>query len=283
MRVGGQNRIAMPFRSHVARSLDLRLPSNLILVALILGAGSVALVLWLNGASGTLLWAPVHAFLAWGLIREIDPDHQWSAVVGALGAAGWVLAGGQLASPAAIGGLLLAGRIVVRSTGRCPLPTDLIVVGVFGVAIGYTIEGWMAGFGLAIAIHVDGSLDRDMATPNTLTAAVIAIGVTVVAAVFDAFPQPPLELEPVPTIVIGLAALIVILRDPGEPVSVVDARHGALIDGARLHRARSLTAILIFITTLLAGERATAFLPLTLIVALVIVSNELELLGRRGR
>src|SRR5690606_22151802 len=53
------------------------------------------------------------------------------------------------------GALILATRMVLNSTGRRPLITDLVVMGLFATAIAFTRVGWIGGVALAIGIYVD--------------------------------------------------------------------------------------------------------------------------------
>jgi hypothetical protein len=273
----------MDFRSHLGRRIDLRHRSNLVLAVIVALAGVAAAVLWISGEPGTVLWAPVHAFLIWALLREIDPDHQWSAIVGAVVAGVWVLNGLAITSVWAPGGLILAARIATSTTGRRLLPVDLGVVSAFGIAIGFTVQGWAAGFGMALALYLDDRFRGENRLPAIAAAAIAAVGTTVVASAAGAFPDTVPDIIPYLAIVAGVAALVMLVREPAEPTSRVDARHAAFIDRVRLHVSRSIIGLLVFLMTILTGADAEGMVIVIAALWLAILSNEIELLRRRRR
>lgn len=273
----------MAFKSHLFRSLDLRRPSNVSMVAIVVTSGVVALVLWLGDGSGQVFLAPVFAFLVWALTREVDPDHDWTALVGALLASVWVLSGGSVVSGLAVAGLLTAARIMTSTTGRRPLRTDLAWVTVFGVAIGFTVEGWAAGFGIAVALYLDERFRDEHRLEATVAAAVTALGTTIVATAAGAFPDRLPHVIQYLAIAAGVISLVLLVRDPATPISVVDARYAAFLDKARLHVSRSVVGVLVFLITILIGSEARGTVVLIAALALAVVSNEIELLRRRGQ
>lgn len=243
--------------------------------------GGVAVVLWLGGSPGSILLAPVFVFLIWGLLREIDPDHEWSALIGAVVTGAWQLTGKPSVSAFAVAGLMLAARILTHTTGRRPLPIDLGFVTAFGIAIGFTLEGWLAGFGIAVAIYLDerfSGINRAIAIGASV---LTAIGTTVLASVTGAFPERVPDVIEYVAVGAGLAALVLIAREPAEPISQVDARHSAFIDKARLYASRSVVGVLVFLTTILIGAAAEGMLTLIAALFIAVISNEAELLRRR--
>ena len=114
----------MPFRSHLARSFDSGLRSNQAIAAIVALAAVAGAVVWLGGKPADVLLAPVHAFALWALVREIDPDHQWSALLAAIAVAVWALLGGPIGSPLPAGGLAVAGRLITATTGSISRPTE---------------------------------------------------------------------------------------------------------------------------------------------------------------
>ena len=270
----------MAFRTHLGRSLDFSHRSNVALVALVGLASGVALVLWLNGSPPEVFWAPVDLYVMWVLSREVDPDHPWTALVAGAGAGAWSLAFQPRPSALAIGGLAIAARITTSTTGRRPLPTDLAVVAVFGIAISFTIEGFIAGFAIAVAIYLDDRLHGESRGIQIAAAAITAVGAAVVATAARAFPQTLPELVPYLATATGVAALLLVLRDPAAPISQVDARHAAFIRQDRLHASRALIGIAVFATTLLVGQGASALTPTLGALLLVLSSNEVERIRR---
>ncbi|HUG32008.1 MAG TPA: hypothetical protein VMM14_03875 [Acidimicrobiia bacterium] len=271
----------MDFRSHLGRPIDFRRKSNLAIAAIVLISGVVGVVLWLNGEPGERAVAPVYVFLVWALARELDPDHDWAALVAAVGIAVWTLVGGPVSTGFAIAGLMVAARITTSTTGRRPLPTDLAALTVFGVAIGFSVEGWLAGFGIALAIYLDDRLREENRRSAVAASALTAIGTTILANLTGAFPEVAPDISQPVTVVAGIVALLLLARDPAAPISQVDARHAAFMDGTRLHLSRSLVGILVFLMAILTGVSADGLVVVIATLALAVISNELALLRRR--
>lgn len=264
----------MPFRSHLARSLDLRLRSNQALILIVVISAGTAVVLWLGGEPAAIFMAPVQAFLVWGIVREIDPDHQWSALVAAIATAGWALLGEPVLSALPALGLLVAARLITATTGRRPLVIDLVGVAVIGVAVAFTVAGWIAGFGVALALYLDDRRAPASIGIQVAASTITAIGATVVATATGAFPERPPEIVPYLVVVAGVLAVVLVAREPSLPQSRVDARYAGPLDQARLHISRATTGVLVFAMTLLVGAAAVELVPLLAALALVAVSNE---------
>lgn len=271
----------MQFRSHLGRDLDIRHPPNLLMIATTLLAGGVALVLWLNdGPVEAIFFAPAHAFVAWALVREIDPDHNWTALVSALVAAGWALAGLAQVSVLALGVLIVVGRVVTESTGRRPLLTDLLAL-VLAALAAYTVEGWVAAFGLAIALYLDDRFAKEARPMQIWVSAGIAAAATLLATLTSAFPEVVPRVRPIIALGAGVVASILVSRDPAQPITQVDARHKAFLSQDRLHASRSLVGVLVFAMSLLTGDSAEGLAPTLTALVIVVVSNEIERIRRR--
>jgi hypothetical protein len=80
-----------------------------------------------------------------------------------------------------------------------------------------------------------------------------------------------------------MIAVILLVRDPAPPISQVDARHAAFIDKARLHISRSVAGVAGFLMVLTMGSAAEDAIVIVVALAVVIVTNEIELLRRRDR
>lgn len=263
--------------------MDVRSPSNVVLGLLALITAGIAVFLWLSDgfdASAEILLAPVHTFVIWALVREIDPDHNWTALAAATLTAVWALTGGTVASALALAGLMLATRIVTSTTGRRPLPLDLAFVSAFGIAIGFSVEGWVAGFGIALAIYQDDRFAEESRPMAVGASAATAIGTTIVATLANAFPERLPDIDQGMAIATGLAAIALIARDPAAPISQVDARHAAFIYKPRLYMSRAIVGLLAFLMTLLTGADAIGMIVVVAAMVLVFVSNEIELLRR---
>ena len=263
-------------RTHIGRDIDLRHRPNLV-IALLTAASAVAgLVVGLGTSEISLTWqTPAHVFLIWALLREIDPDHEWLAIFGGASAGTWILAGGEVTTALATAGFMVAARLVVFSTGRRPLPTDLAVISLAAL-LGYTTAGWVAGFAVGVALYVDDRLAEEHRAIQLWAAVGAAAGATIVAALFDSFPESLSNINsPLSALSVGLA-LILIMREPAKPHSRVDARHASLIDEGRLHAARSLLGVAVAAATILLGPGAAGMVPVLGAEALAIVSNEIE-------
>jgi hypothetical protein len=270
----------MPIRSHLGRPLDIRRRSNILLLAIVLGTGAVAVALWSTGDRADLIFfAPAQAFVIWALMREIDPDHDWTALVAAAGGGAWVLVGGEYISILATAALMLAARLVTESTGRRPLVTDLIAMAL-GALVGFTVEGWVAAFGLAVALYLDDRFAVESRRLQIGVSAVTAVGATVMATVTGAFPETLPEITPWVVAAAGVITLILVVREPLEPITQVDARHKSFVSKARLHSSRTLVGVLVFGMSLLTGEGAVGLVPVLAAQLLAIVSNEVERVQR---
>jgi hypothetical protein len=268
--------MTMAFRSHVFRPFDLGLMSNRLLFGMLGAIGAGAGYLWLTGDPVSVLWAIPQAFLVWAFTREIDPDNDWTALVAGAGAGLWMLSGRPGAPALAIVGFLMAARLVVNTSGRRPLTTDLIGLAVVAAAISYTSTGWVGGFGLALAIYIDDRMYDKHNNVAVASAAAAALGSSVVASLSGALPDRAPAIDPVAVAALGVLALIAILRTPPEPVSVVDSRMKFSIRLDRLHAGRSLSGILIFIAGALAGPDAPMLYPLAFAMTLALVSAEIR-------
>jgi hypothetical protein len=75
--------------------------------------------------------------------------------------------------------------------------------------------------------------------------------------------------------------LALVVREPAEPISQVDARHKSFMSQDRLHASRSLLGVLVFAISLLTGDNAEGLVPTLAALLLVVISNEVELVRRR--
>lgn len=273
----------MRIRTHLGRPFDLSLMSNRLAVGITLAAGLGGLVVWRLTGDGDALWAPVHAGLAWALVREIDPDHDWSAIVSCVLAATWVLIGFTSMSVLAVGGIILACRLVLNSTGRRPLVTDLAAMAAFATIISFSAVGWVGGFGLAVAVYIDERLAEEHNTTALVAAVLGAVGASGVATLANAFPRELPEIRPPVVVAVGVLALIAVVREPEAPISMVDSRKKSFMEPARLHGARGLFGVLVFLLSIVASIDSVGVEPLAIILALVLASNELERIRRRSQ
>jgi hypothetical protein len=265
------------FRSHLLRPLDLTDPWNRTVLALSAVAGVTGAYLTLAHDREIFLAieAAAYTFLGWALARELDPDRQLTAIVLGVLAGVWALLGyGTVLLPFV--GLLASARIVVETTGRRPLPTDLATMAVLAAVISFTPLGWVVGFGLAIAIYIDDRMSGEPTRVALFAALGAAIGSTVVASLSDAFPRSFDITRPLLIAALGLLALITVVREPLDPTSFVDSRSKKFLRKDRLQAGRALCAIVLFVGALVSGGGAHQVLPMALVVAFSLVSSEVE-------
>jgi hypothetical protein len=104
-----------------------------------------------------------------------------------------------------------------------------------------------------------------------------------VATLTDAFPRSLPEIRPPLTLALGILALLAVLRDPLDPVSLVDSRKKTPLRADRLHAARTLIGLLAFFGSLVGLGDITAEVTVALTLALALGAEELERIRRRER
>ena len=275
-RIGSQNGVVR-FRSHLMRPLDMSDPWNRSVLFLSAMAGAVGAYLTLFQGRDILhaVEAGGSTFLAWALCRELDPDRQTPAIAVAVFGGVWALLGMETAI-LPFAALLLVARILVETTGRRPLPGDLLVVALGATVVSLTPLGWVMGFGLAVAIYVDERMAEESNRVALLAALAAAVGSSVVTNLGDAFPRTMPTFRPLLISSMGLLALVAVLREPVDPVSFVDSRNKRFLRRDRLHAGRAAAGILVFLGAIVSGDAALAVVPMGLVVATALVSTELE-------
>ena len=260
--------------------MDLSLRSNQLIAALTVLAAVAGGVLWWSGESPAAWLAPVHTFIFWALVRELDPDRHWTALLAAAAAGTWVLLGNDTIGAFAMGGLLLAGRLVLNPVGLRPLNTDLVAMVGAATVVSFTPAGWVAGSGIAVALYIDARFAGETRRAPLLASIGAALGASVMATVTDALPQSIPAVNPLIVSVLGLMALIIVTRDPLPVLSTVDHSAEKFMETGRLHATRVLVVVLVFIASVLAGEDAPALIPVVITIALVLISEEVKRLRR---
>lgn len=179
--------------SSLARTVDLRSPSNrfaLLAAALGVLVGAVATLLLTDlsvlGAIGRGLAYGVTAFLAWSIGRELDPDDPRTARYGVFAYA--VTAWTGPPALAATVAVLLAARIVSRTSGRPPTRWDLAAVVVVAAVAALSPVGFVTGLALAYALYADTRLpDRAPEVDLHIAAAATAVVTVTVSLVAGSF------------------------------------------------------------------------------------------------
>lgn len=188
-------------------------------------------------ALGVAVNAGAMFFLAWAMARELDPDFPRSAFVAA-GVAAAILAAGSAPAGAAVA-VLVALRIVTRSTGRAPVPLDLAALPVLAAAVAWTPRGWVGGAALAGALLLDARMPAP-AGPRSYAGAVAVAASTLGVALWKGTlalgPQAPSPLA-LAAAVAGLVAFPAMRSYlPRSPQD----RGSETISGARLKAGRYL-------------------------------------------
>ena len=143
--------------SGMGRHLDLRYKSNryAIVAAPLAGLGTL---FWRLSTSGSDPWfwafrVSAGVFLAWALSRELDPDEPASALVAPLVVLPFLWLGPP--SIASSGAVLVASRILVRSTGLSPSWFDGVLLVGGSAYLGARPETWPALGALIVVVFAD--------------------------------------------------------------------------------------------------------------------------------
>lgn len=264
------------FRTHLGRRIDPSLTASRLILAMTAAMGVAGVAIWLTGDATGAWLAPVHTFLVWALVRELDPDSHWTALVGGLVAGVWVLLGLEIVGALAVAGLLISGRLVLNPVGLRPLNTDLAAIAVLATVISFSAVGWVAGSGIALAIYIDARMANEAGRAALFAAIAAALGSSVVATAANALPRTLPSVDPLIVLLVGLLALTIVVRDPIPLQSPVDADDTRLMSTARLHAARVLTVVLVFVAVILSGQEAIRLGPILIALALVLGSEELQ-------
>jgi hypothetical protein len=164
--LGKDSAVGLNDFTSLGRPLDPKCPTNRAIATLALAVAFIwATIQLVSGAEvfESLLAgaaAAFTAFMAWALGRELDPDHDLSAFVGAgLGLIGLILFGTP--SLLVVLWMLLLLRLVNRTSGLAARPLDSLAV--LGLGIWLTWQGyWMAGLLTALGLLADGLLSRPL-------------------------------------------------------------------------------------------------------------------------
>lgn len=204
--------------THLGRSFSLAYVPHQILLALVVLAAVAA---WVEPGGRrpavAMLTAAATVALTWMLIREMEPDRAWMALLGATAAGGVSILSG-VTDVAAFLSLLLAARILVRSTGLVPRLTDIVAVGLFAGVFARTPLAWAAGLAVAASVALDTNSSQPAPARYSLLALAIGVAVTISATFSDALDL----IWTTPDLTTGLlaaAALGLLLSAPRQPSS----------------------------------------------------------------
>ena len=250
--------------------IDPSYPTNLAIAALTLVVAIAGAVFRLVSGTALLesaLWgieAGLVFFLTWALGRELDPDHDLSAFVGA----GLVPIALLLVDPPALVvvlWLLLVLRIVNRTVGLPAKPLDSL--GVLGLGAWLTWQGyWMVGLVTAVAFLLDGLLSPPLR--RHLFVSGLAFVATVTLSIFHG--DMAMETGPTMPFVISSAViaalLLVVIATSREVQAVGDAAVGTVgkpLNPRRVQAAQVLALLTALLFAWWAGASGVvALLPL---------------------
>lgn len=237
--------------THLGRSLSLSHVTHRWMAGLAVAAAAVA---WAfpegRSPAGAMIQSAMTVFLVWALVRELAPDHPAPALWIAALAGGLSILTGATA-PAALAGLMVASRIVVRTTGASPLLTDIVAVGVFVGVFARTPMAWAAGLAVAAAIAVDTNLPVPAPGRHVWLAGAAAVAVTVTAVFSDALGTGWLA-PGLATLLLAAAALTATFLVPVEwPRTPDDTGKQLFVE--RVRAARNLVAFALLLATAVGG------------------------------
>ena len=179
-------------------------------------------------------------FLTWALGRELDPNHDLSAFVGA-GLVPIALLLVDTPSLLTMLWLLLVLRIVNRTVGLPAKPLDSLAV--LGLGAWLTWQGiWIAGLITAVAFLLDGLLSPPLRIH--LLASGLALASTVILSIF----QGDIAQENGPTLVVVIASAVmaglflIVIATTRELKAVGDAT-GQMLNPRRVQAAQVLALL----------------------------------------
>lgn len=250
----------------LARPIDPSYASNRLALAASVAFTLVGTVLTLVRTEADLLTSAsagvgygIGAFLAWATARELDPDHPVSARDAVLAYAVVAFTGrpALLATTA----VMVAVRVVARTTGRGPTPVDLVALVALAGLAGRSAVGFITGAALAGTLWLDTRLpattddDEPAATPQVAAAAfafTAAFVVTLASGAFLSGWRGPTPLEGVIAVVVGAALPRLRAR---HVTSTADLTRRPL-DPVRVRRGQQLTVAAAVVGILWAGFAA---------------------------
>jgi hypothetical protein len=218
-----------------------------VLTTVVAIAGAILRLLKGTAPLESVLWgigAGLAVFLTWALGRELDPDHDLSAFVGA-GLVLIVLLLVGATSLLLILWLLLVLRLVNRTTGLPAKPLDSL--GVLGLGAWLTWQGyWMMGLVTSVAFLLDGLLAPPLR--RQLLVSSLALLATAILSIFHG----GMAMESGPTMLVVVSSIVVaglflpVIATTREVEAVGDAT-GEVLNPRRVQAAQVvalLTAIL---------------------------------------
>lgn len=250
----------------LGRPIDPSYPTNRAIVLLSVAAALVGAIAQLVGGMALLpsiVWgasAGLSVFLGWALARELDPDHDLSAFVGAgLTMIGLLLSG--LPSLLVLLWLMLALRIIDRTVGLPVRPLDSLAL--LGLGGWLAWQGnWVAGLVTAVALLLDGLLSPPLRYHLLLSG--VALAVTAALLIFQGGIAPASELtRPAVLVAVLLAALFAIVIATTRELRTKGDVTGEPLNPRRIQAAQILALFTALIYVWWGGESSVPdLLPL---------------------
>lgn len=236
--------------THLARTLSLAYPAHRgLFVLLVLAAVGGWIDPGRQGVAVAMFRAVLTVALTWMLVQELEPDRAWVALAGAATAGATALLTGE-ADLAALAVLMLASRILVRSTGLIPRLTDILVVGLFAGIFARSPLAWAAGLAMASAIALD--TNHSQPAPARYTWLALAIGVAVtITAVFSGAVDLTWTTPGLVTAALAVAGIALLLTGSPQPSSLDDGMQD--YDPARVRATRLLATLAVALGALAGG------------------------------
>lgn len=220
--------------------------SNVAAIGAAVVAGMAALTVRLVDDTGILesltdaFGAGVAVFLAWALGRELDPDNNSSALVAELAAfAMWFW---LPSSPGLLLAIVIAARLMVRSTGPPPSRGDLFFVVLLGTYVATQEAGPAATVGLAATLVVSRSIGGGD-HPRSLIAALATLIAGGAAAAIAGSLGSWYDLDVTASVLLGTGVLSVAILGLKSVASSADYT-GEPLDVRRVRVARGFTAVI---------------------------------------
>lgn len=231
--------------TNLARPIDPRFSSNRLILGLGVVATAAGFARWNNGdlAETTLTAVSIGILvgITWAFTREIDPDRPTSATLAAIAVGALAMFVDSLPI-LPLAGLMVAGRILIRSTGKPPTAVDLVALTAGSYWIGRSGAGWVAALVLAFAIARDRTLPG--LAVSRLARIVVPFAIPIVASFAVARHSEEMWIAPpwwaIAVALIGLAAAV--FMPAYHPVSRCDLR-GQPLEPRRLQSARRVLIV----------------------------------------
>lgn len=236
--------------THLGRTLSLAYPQHRVLLALV-AVGAAGAWAYPGGNSPAAAMALVAGTVAvvWMLVRETGPEKPNLALLGAAAAGGTALSTGST-DLAALVSLMLAARLMTRSTGLVALLTDVVAIGVFAGIFARTPLAWAAGLAVASAVALDTNHAQPAPARHTWLALAVGVAVTI-SAVFSGALDVRWGLPGWWTVGLALVAAAALATAPSS--SPVRNDVGEPFDPGRLRATRLLVLLAVALGTVAGG------------------------------